>query len=338
MEITAEPTLTIRTLAREDLAAVVDIDAVLERRTRRAYIERRLAAALRVPRQHAQFAAVDADGIAGYLLARVLTGEFGRPAPSLRLELVGVRADVKGHGVGTRLLTALSDWARRHAVADLRTAAAWNDHAMLRWLDAMGFALSPGHVLDCAVDGGAYSPERDDALGLTDGNGPGNEIDYGAPEGNDYERLARDTADVRTMLREDLAEIARIDRTITGRDRRDYIEGKLTEALDDASIRVSLTARRDGAVVGYLMAAADLGDFGRTEPVAVIDTIGVDPDYAHHGVGRALVSQLFANLGALRIERIETVVTPSDLTLLAFFHEIGFVPSQRLAFVRRLDA
>ncbi len=338
MATVADKTLTIRPLAREDLAAVVDIDAAIERRTRRQYIERRLAAALRAPHLHAQFAAEDADGIAGYLLARVLTGEFGRPAPSLRLELVGVRADARGRGVGTQLLAALSAWARRHRIADLRTAAAWNDHGMLRWLDAMDFTLSPALVLDCAVNGGAYAPERDDALGLSRGSGPGNEIDYGAPEGNDYERLARDSAEVRTMRREDLPEIVRIDRAITGRDRRDYIDGKLAEALDDSSIRVSLTARRDGAIVGYLMAAADLGDFGRTEPVAVIDTIGVDPDYAHHGIGRALMSQLFANLGALRIERIETVVAPSDQALLAFFQDIGFVRSQRLAFVRPLDA
>ena len=85
------------------------------------------------------------------------------------------------------------------------------------------------------------------------------------------------------------------------------------------------------------MARADLGDFGRTEPVAVIDTIGVDPGYAHRGVGHALVSQLFANLGALRIERVETVVAPRDFGLLGFLYDVGFTPSQRFAFVRRLE-
>ena len=86
------------------------------------------------------------------------------------------------------------------------------------------------------------------------------------------------------------------------------------------------------------MARADLGDFGRTEPVAVMDTIGVDPGYAHRGVGHALVSQLFANLGALRIERVETVVAPRDFGLLGFLYDVGFAPSQRLPFVRRLGA
>ncbi len=94
--------------------------------------------------------------------------------------------------------------------------------------------------------------------------------------------------------------------------------------MADSAIRVSLTARQDGAIVGFLMARADLGDFGRTEPVAVIDTIGVDPGYAHRGIGHALLSQLFANLGALRIERVETIVAPRDFALLGFLYDVGF--------------
>jgi ribosomal protein S18 acetylase RimI-like enzyme len=336
METVAAGTPAVRALTPADLPAVVAIDAAIEGRARRAYVERRLAAAVREPLQHAQFAAVDERGLAGYLLARVLEGEFGRGDRGLRLELVGVRPDSAGHGIGRRLFDALVAWARRHGVRELRTAAAWNDHRMLRWIDAMGFALAPDHVVDCAVDGGARLPERDDAL-PPDGEGaPGREVDFGAPEGNDYERLARDAADVRTMRTEDLAAIARIDRAITGRERGDYLRAKLAETIDDSALRVSLTARRDGAIVGFLMARADLGDFGRIEPSAVIDTIGVDPEYAHRGVGHALLSQLCANLGALRIERVETVVAPRDLGLLGFLYDAGFAPAQRLAFVRRL--
>jgi ribosomal protein S18 acetylase RimI-like enzyme len=106
--------------------------------------------------------------------------------------------------------------------------------------------------------------------------------------------------------------------------------------MHESALRVSLIARRDGIVEGFLMARADLGDFGRVEPVAVIDTIGVHPDFAHRGVGRALLSQLFVNLGALRIERVETVLAPRDFGLLGFLYDAGFGPSQRLPFVRRL--
>jgi ribosomal protein S18 acetylase RimI-like enzyme len=122
------------------------------------------------------------------------------------------------------------------------------------------------------------------------------------------------------MAQADLDGIVRIDRRITGEDRRDYIGGRLAEALGDTGVRVSLAARCDGAVVGYLMARADLGDFGRTEPVAVIDTLGVHPDYAHRGIGRALLAQLFANLGALHVERVETVLPQRELGLRGFLY------------------
>ena len=246
--------------------------------------------------------------------------------------MVGVRPDARGQGVGTRLFTALAEWARRHGVGTVRTAAAWNDFRMLRWLDAMAFGLAPNVIVECAVDDCAYLPERDDAIALA---APG-EIDFGLHEHNDFERSARHSAHVTTMAEEDLEAITRIDAKLTGRRRDAYIRAKLAEAMDDAAIRLSLAARLDGVIVGYLMARADLGDFGRTEPVAIIDAIGADPAYAGRGVGRSLLSQLFANLGALRVERVETVVAHRDVELLGFLYGAGFVPSQRLPLVRRL--
>ena len=333
---TATAKVTIRPLAREDLAAVVAIDSAIEGRSRRTYFERRLRSALEEPKLHAQFAATDGSGLAGFLLARVLEGEFGQSEPALRLEGVGVRANVQGVGIGEHLLDALAEWARRHGIYELRTQASWKDHAMLRWLDAMHFRVAPNHVLDCGVHGGEYTPARDDPVRVDAGAAPPQEIAYdGRPE-NDYERLARDLADVRAMRPEDVPEIIRIDRRITGRDRALYVQRKLAETMADSAIRVSLTAHQDDAVVGYLMARVDLGDFGRTDPTAVIDTIGVDPGYAHRGVGHALVSQLFANLGALQVERVETIVAPRDLALQGFLYDVGFTPSQRIAFVRPL--
>lgn len=328
--------VTIRPLLREDLGAVVAIDAESEGLTRRAYFERRLLAALNEPKLHAQFAATDSQGVAGYILARVFTGEFGRVAPALRLEIIGVRHDARGQHVGASLFDALCDYARRHGIAEVRTTAAWNHHEILRWLDAMGFTLAASHVVDCAVEGGRYARQRDEAPGSAETEEPTHEVNYGAAARSDFERLARDVADVRAMDPADLADIVRIDRSITGRDRGGYMQQKLLEAIHGSAIRVSLTARLEGIIVGFVMARVDLGDFGRTEPVAVLDTIGVDTRYAHRGVGHALLSQLFVNLGALRLERVETSVAPGDLALLGFLYDVGFAPSQRLAFVRRL--
>lgn len=321
---------TCRPLARTDLDRVVALDTALEGRSRREYFSRRLGAALRQPKQHVQLAALDGDGLAGFVLARVLRGEFGRMRPALRLEAIGVRQDAKGSGIGGQLFAALVDWARSHDIDEVRTQAAWNRHAMLRWLDSVGFELAPACVVDRAV--GSREAEATDG----EGDREVREIDYGAQTANDFQKTERDRAEVRSMQPDDLRDIVRIDRELTGRERAAYVSGRLDETSADSAIGVSLTARLDGAVAGYLAARADLGDYGRVEPVAVIDTIGVDPAFAHRGVGRALLSQLLLNLSALRIESVETVVAPRDFGLLGFLYAAGFAPSQRLAFVHRL--
>ncbi|OGA34697.1 MAG: hypothetical protein A3F75_14180 [Betaproteobacteria bacterium RIFCSPLOWO2_12_FULL_64_23] len=162
------------------------------------------------------------------------------------------------------------------------------------------------------------------------------EIDHSIAQANDFEALARDRADVRSLERADLEQIVRIDRRIMGRDRSAYIGRVVDEALQDSAVRVSLVARQDGSATGYIMAGVDFGDFGRTEPVAVIDTIGVDPGFTGAGIGTALLSQLFVNLEALRVERLATVVARDNFALLEFFYRAGFGSSQRLEFIKRL--
>ncbi len=50
-----------------------------------------------------------------------------------------------------------------------------------------------------------------------------------------------------------------------------------------ARARPTLAPEVDGAPAGFVMARVDFGEFGRPEPAAVIDTIGVDP--GHGGLG-----------------------------------------------------
>jgi predicted N-acetyltransferase YhbS len=296
-----------RALAADDLDPVVAIDAAFGARPRRAYFERRLSSAQRDPERHLQVGVQENGALEGFMLCRVLEGEFGRTEPGLRLEAFGVRTAAQGRGLGAALAAALEAEARRRGLAEIHTTALWREHALLGFLDRAGFRLAPLHVLDCAA-----SPE--------------------------FEPLARDAADLATLAETDLEGIARIDRRLTGRNRHGYLCRTLREALADSAVRVSLVARVDGGVAGYLMARVDYGDFGRAEPVAVIDTVGVDPLRARQGIGRALLSQLFANLAALGVERVETVVAPGNLDLMGFFYAAGFKPSERLTFAKTLSA
>jgi predicted N-acetyltransferase YhbS len=163
------------------------------------------------------------------------------------------------------------------------------------------------------------------------------EVNYGQAAAPDYGPLARDRIPVRAMKEADLRALIEIDRRIVGRDRTEYLERKLEEALYESDVRVSLVAEQDGGPVGFIMARVDFGEFGRAEPVAVLDTVGVDPDYRNLGVGRALLSQLLINLMTLRVERIRTELGWRDYDLLAFFDRCGFKPSQRLCLEHVID-
>jgi ribosomal protein S18 acetylase RimI-like enzyme len=296
-----------RPLGESDLAAVVAIDAALCGRSRRDYFERRLAAAKRDPERHVQLAVYENGPLAGFMLGRSLEGEFGRSEPALRLEAFGVSPAAQGHGLSSALCAAFESEAARRGLRHIRTTALWREHELLWFLDRMGFRLAASHVLDCPL----------------------------AP-GNDFEPLARDAVDVRLLKESDLEGIARIDRRATGRERRGYLCRSFSETLADSALRVSLAAHADGALAGFVMARLDYGDFGRPEPAAVIDTIGVDPLRARQGIGRALLSQLFVNLRALRVERVETAVDPGNVDLIGFFYAAGFRPSERLSFVKPL--
>jgi ribosomal protein S18 acetylase RimI-like enzyme len=295
----------IRSLLPRDLDAVVSIDASLAGRSRSAYFERRLAAAQRDPERHLQLAVEEDGALAGFMLGRALEGEFGRSEPEVRLEAFGVAAAAQGRGLGAALAAAFEEAAARHGLREIRSAALWREHALLGFFDRAGFRLAPVHVLE-------------------------------RPTAPDLAPQARDAYDVRVLQEGDIEGVARIDRRHTGRDRREYLRRALREALADSAVRVSLAAHVDGGVAGFLMARMDYGDFGRAEPVAVIDTVGVDPLRARQGIGQALLSQLLLNLGAIGVERAETVVAPGNLELLGFFCRAGFSPSERLSFLKQL--
>lgn len=150
------------------------------------------------------------------------------------------------------------------------------------------------------------------------------------------EDLSRDRVPVRQLKAEDLQAVVAIDRRITGRDRTDYYRRKFHEVLNEGGIRLSMIATLDGTAAGFIMARVDYGEFGMTRPEAVMDTVGVDPEFMGRDVGSALLTVLLGNLGSLRVETVRTEVSWNNYGLLAFLERRGFRPSQRLNLARAL--
>jgi ribosomal protein S18 acetylase RimI-like enzyme len=136
---------------------------------------------------------------------------------------------------------------------------------------------------------------------------------------------------VRGLRPDDFDAVVAIDAKSVGRRREEYFRVKLEENLRATGVRVSLAAELDGLFVGFLLARVYYGEFGRTEPAAVLDTIAVHPDFQGRHVGAALLAQLKRNLAGLRVGSIQTEVAWEDQRLMAFFQHEGFRPAARLA-------
>ena len=135
---------------------------------------------------------------------------------------------------------------------------------------------------------------------------------------------------VRTLTAADAPRLVRIDQEITGRNRTAWYEGKLKRALVESDIRISLGAEKDGLLVGAVLGSLHYGEFGQPEPIAVLDTVLVDPRVRARGIGSALFDQLARNLCALGIRRLRTEVGWDEHELNRFLGHRGFVPAPRL--------
>jgi ribosomal protein S18 acetylase RimI-like enzyme len=140
----------------------------------------------------------------------------------------------------------------------------------------------------------------------------------------------RDEVVVRSLTPEDEESIVSIDARLVGRRRDEFFRLKLRQAFGDTGIAVSLAAEVDGAVAGFLLARVYYGEFGITERVAVMDVIGVHPDFRGRHVGAALVDQLRTNLLGLGIRTLQTEVAWESRDLIAFLQREGFALAPRL--------
>ena len=295
---------TTRALVGADLEAVVAIDRKRSGRTRTEFYARRVRSLADEPESGVGVVAERAGRVAAFAFARVLDGEFGGEAPVGVLDAIGVDSRASGRGLASAVLGGLDGALLSKRASELRTQVEWADHGLAAFFARAGFRLAPRLVLERAIE-----------------RLPGDET-------------AGDELPVRSMTEQDLQTIVRLDRKVTGRDRSAYYARKVGEALRGSAIRMGLVAEHEGRLTGFLMARVDFGEFGRTEPTAVLDTIAVDPDDAGQGIGRALLEQLLLNLVGLRAERVVTEADWREITLVAFLARTGFVHSQRVALTR----
>ena len=138
---------------------------------------------------------------------------------------------------------------------------------------------------------------------------------------------------VRLMTEADLPAVIGIDRKHTRRERTEFYRGKFAACVGEPGINTSLIAEFDGLPVGFLFGRLFFGEFGIPVTRAVLDAIGVLPDFRSHGVAKAMLEQYRKNVSGLRVEAIDTLMEWNRFDLLEFFNALGFRPSRVLDLV-----
>lgn len=324
----ASESISIRFVEDTDLGRITEIDAGHLGVSRRGYFEKRLLGGRAYADEAVSLALLIDGRVDGFALVRLQDGEFGRPGSIWVLDAIGIAPGAQGHGAGRMLLEAVIAALSERSVSSLVTQVDWTQRALLEFLGAAGFALDGRMVLSRPAKEPVSEAEpvvRPE---------PPTEIDHSSPSADDFTALSRDLIPVRSLTEADLPAVAAIDRRHSRQDRTGYYARKLDEVLHRSGVRLSLMAEIDGMPAGFVMARVDYGEFGQAADEAVMEAIGVDPAYAGRGVGRALMSQLMANLSVLRTATVRSETSWNDLALVGFLDAMAFTPAQRISLSR----
>lgn len=148
--------------------------------------------------------------------------------------------------------------------------------------------------------------------------------------------MSESAVHVRPLSELDLDGIVRIAERTRHRYQPDLWEDRVTYYLR-RDPEGSMVAELDGAVVGFMLADVRAGEFGIEEPTGWIEVLGVDPDQAGQGVGRALAEAILEHYRASGVRRVRTMVDQSMPDVEAFFQRLGFELDTLRPFVKQLS-
>lgn len=144
--------IQVRGLRPDDFDQVVRIDQKNVGRRREEYFRLKLEENLASKGLRVSLAA-ERDGMfAGFLLARVFYGEFGRAEPAAVLETLAVHPDFQREGIGKALLEQLRRNLTGLGVRSVQTEVSWEDQRLMAFFHHEGFAPAPRFALDLVLD------------------------------------------------------------------------------------------------------------------------------------------------------------------------------------------
>lgn len=146
------------------------------------------------------------------------------------------------------------------------------------------------------------------------------------------------TIKFRLMKVDDFDAVVGIDEKVLEVFRSEYYEMKFEKLFKSKDyLPASLVAEQeDGTVLGFVMGEIYMGEYGIFQEEATLDTIGVDPDHQHKGIGEQLINEFIDHLKKVGVQKINTLVDWNDTKLIHFFSANQFSPSKTINLERSL--
>jgi ribosomal protein S18 acetylase RimI-like enzyme len=150
--------------------------------------------------------------------------------------------------------------------------------------------------------------------------------------------MDKSTINIRLMKADDFDAVVGIDEKVLRAARPEYYEMKFEKLFGTKDyLPASLVAEEeDGKLVGFIMGEIYMGEYGIFQEEASLDTIGVDPDYQHKGIGEQLINEFVDHLKKVGVQKINTLVDWNDSKLIHFFSANHFSPSKTIHLERSL--
>ncbi|MCK0511352.1 GNAT family N-acetyltransferase [Aromatoleum buckelii] len=148
----AEQKRVMRVMNKDDLNAIVEIDAVASKQNRRDYYERKLETILN-PKHNINASLVcEIDGkVAGFVMGDIYFGEFGIPESTATIDTIGVDPRVQNHGVASELLEQFMMNMKAGGVSKVYTLVNWDDFALEKFFSRQKFVPSKRINLEYTV-------------------------------------------------------------------------------------------------------------------------------------------------------------------------------------------
>lgn len=133
----------LRVLKQEDLDAIVAIDELATKQSRREYYERKIASILNKNTNINCSIVCEIDGnVVGFMMGYVFFGEFGISDSTATIDTMGVHPAFQNFGVASEMLDQFMMNMKAAGVKKVYTLVSWDDFALEKFFSRQKFVPS----------------------------------------------------------------------------------------------------------------------------------------------------------------------------------------------------